>query len=87
MPTKLYKYELWLKSKKCRPCEYLSDYFEAADFWDTNLYVHKFLEKLRVIKVLQCKIKEVDTKNPLDKIQWFDCEGMPCKSPFLKGGQ
>jgi len=59
MQKKVYKYELYLKPKKCRPCEYLSDYFEADDFWDANLYVHKFLEKLGVIKVLECKIREV----------------------------
>lgn len=57
--NKLYIYELWIKPQKCRPCEYLSDYFEAADFWDANLFVHKFLEKLKVVKVLECKIREI----------------------------
>lgn len=33
------------------------------------------------------KIKEVKTNNPLEKIQFFDCEGMPCNNPFLKGEQ
>lgn len=59
MKKKLFKYEIWLKPKKCRPAEYISDFFEAEDFWDANKFVHDFVAKLGVLQVYECKIREV----------------------------
>ena len=73
MPTKLYKYELWLKPEKCRSCQYISDYCRAVDFWSAVLYIYKFWKKRGVIKPLQYKITEVSVENPLEKIKEFKC--------------
>lgn len=55
---KLWKYFCELKPAKCRPCKYVEDYIQAADFWDANKAVYD-LYKNNPAKILTCKIVEV----------------------------
>jgi len=55
---KVWKYVCILQAFKCRPCSYISEYIEAADFWDANKKVHDIF-KNSPARVLECKITEV----------------------------